>query len=33
MTGKPRPHEHGDKVVGTVEYRDGSIVDHIYATK
>ena len=33
MTGKPLPFEHGDKVVGTVEYRDGTIVDKIYATK
>ena len=33
MTGKPRPYERGDKVVGTMEYRDGTIVDHIYATK
>ena len=33
MTGKPLPFEHGEKVVGTVEYRDGTIVDKIYATK
>lgn len=33
MTGKPRPHEHGDDIVGIVEYRDGNIVDQIYATK
>ena len=25
--------KRGDKVVGTMEYRDGTIVDHIYATK
>ena len=33
MTGKPLAYERGDKVVGTMEYRDGTIVDHIYATK
>ena len=33
MTGKPLAYERGDKVVGTMEYRDGPIVDHIYATK
>ena len=32
MTGKPLAYERGDKVVGTMEYRDGTIVDHIYAT-
>ena len=31
MTGKPLAVEHGDRVVGLVEYRDGSIVDKIYA--
>ena len=33
MTGKPLAYERGDKVVVTMEYRDGTIVDHIYATK
>ena len=33
MTGKPLAYERGDKVVATMEYRDGTIVDHIYATK
>ena len=33
MTGKPLTFEHGEKVVGLVEYRDGAIVDKIYATK
>lgn len=33
MTGKPLAVEHGDKVVGRVEYRDGVIVDDIYAVK
>jgi citrate lyase subunit alpha/citrate CoA-transferase len=29
MTGVAEPVEHGDKVVGLVEYRDGSIIDAI----
>lgn len=31
ITGKPRPREKGDRVVGLVEYRDGTIVDKVYA--
>ncbi|WP_338666592.1 citrate lyase subunit alpha [Pseudodesulfovibrio methanolicus] len=31
ITGKPRPMEKGDRVVGLVEYRDGTIVDKVYA--
>lgn len=27
ITGVPRPVEHGDKVVGVVRYRDGSVID------
>jgi citrate lyase subunit alpha/citrate CoA-transferase len=29
ITGKPDPVESGDKIVGIVEYRDGSIIDVI----
>ncbi|MFA6508341.1 MAG: citrate lyase subunit alpha [Treponemataceae bacterium] len=28
-TGKPAPVEFGDKIVGLVEYRDGTILDVI----
>lgn len=31
ITGQPRPLERGDKVVGLVEYRDGTLIDSIYA--
>jgi citrate lyase subunit alpha/citrate CoA-transferase len=27
ITGVPRPIEFDDKVVGLIEYRDGSIID------
>lgn len=30
IAGKPRPPEFGDKVVGTVRYRDGSIIDQVH---
>ena len=29
LTGKPEPPRYGDKVVGLVEYRDGTILDVI----
>lgn len=29
VTGKPRPIEHLDKIVGIVEYRDGTVIDVI----
>ena len=29
LTGKPEPPQYGDKVVGLVEYRDGTILDVI----
>ncbi|MEG0986611.1 MAG: citrate lyase subunit alpha [Clostridia bacterium] len=31
ITGKPAPIKRGERVVATVEYRDGSILDKIYA--
>jgi citrate lyase subunit alpha/citrate CoA-transferase len=33
ITGKPRPIEYGDKIVGIVEYRDGTIIDVIREVK
>ena len=33
ITGKPRPIEYGDRVVGLVEYRDGTIIDIIRQVK
>jgi citrate lyase subunit alpha / citrate CoA-transferase len=33
ITGKPDPVEHGDKLVGIVEYRDGSVIDVIHQIK
>ena len=30
LTGAPRPLERSDRVVGLVEYRDGTIIDKIY---
>jgi citrate lyase subunit alpha/citrate CoA-transferase len=32
-TGVPRPLEFDDKVVGLVEYRDGTIIDTIFRPK
>ncbi len=29
IVGKPNPVEYGDKVVGLIEYRDGSIIDSV----
>ncbi len=31
ITGTPHAAEHSDKIVGVVEYRDGTIVDKVYA--
>ncbi|HBM79625.1 MAG TPA: citrate lyase subunit alpha, partial [Clostridiaceae bacterium] len=33
ITGKPEPIEFGDKIVGVVEYRDGTIIDVIRQVK
>ncbi len=33
ITGKPKAIEYGDKIVGIVEYRDGSVIDVIRAVK
>lgn len=33
ICGKPKPIEFTDKIVGLVEYRDGSIIDVIYQVK
>lgn len=33
ITGKPDTVEYTDKIVGIVEYRDGSVIDVIYETK
>jgi citrate lyase subunit alpha/citrate CoA-transferase len=33
ITGKPKPIEYEDKIVGIVEYRDGSIIDVIRQVK
>ena len=30
ITGRPVKIEHGDKVIGIIEYRDGSIIDYLY---
>ena len=30
ITGKPVKIENGDKVIGIIEYRDGSIIDYLY---
>ena len=30
ITGTPAPLEKGNRIVGVVEYRDGSIIDHIH---
>jgi len=30
ITGKPEPVKHGDRVVGVVEYRDGTVIDVIH---
>ena len=31
VTGKPKPLARGKRVVGEVEYRDGSVIDRIYS--
>ncbi len=33
ITGKPKPIEYGEKIVGVVEYRDGSVIDLIRQVK
>lgn len=33
ITGKPEPIEFGDKIVGVVEYRDGTVIDIIRQAK
>ena len=33
ITGKPKAIEYGDKIVGIVEYRDGSVIDVIRVVK
>ncbi len=33
LTGKPEPIEFGDKIVGVVEYRDGTVIDVIRQVK
>lgn len=33
LTGKPEPIEFGDKIVGIVEYRDGTVIDVIRQVK
>lgn len=30
LTGKPQPQTKSDEIVGIIEYRDGSILDHLY---
>lgn len=31
ICGKPRPVQHGSRVVGNVIYRDGTVIDHLYS--
>ncbi len=33
VTGRPKPIEYGDKIIGIVEYRDGTIIDIIRQVK
>lgn len=33
ITGKPKPIEYGEKIVGVVEYRDGTVIDLIRQVK
>jgi citrate lyase subunit alpha/citrate CoA-transferase len=33
ITGKPEKINYTDKVVGLIEYRDGTIIDKVYQVK
>lgn len=33
MTGIPKPLLHGDRLIGVVRYRDGSVIDSLYQVK